>query len=64
MTEYLEFLQFGSAGAVIVVVMLFLKFLKEERKSWNETVKGTIEANNAIMKQVLIQLGKSEGISG
>ena len=64
MTEYLEFLQFGSAGAVIVVVMLFLKFLKEERKSWNETVKGTIEANNAILNKVLVQLGKMEGGGG
>lgn len=61
MTEYLELLQLGSAGAVIVVVMLFLKFLREDRKSWNETLKSTLEANNAVMNKVLVHLGKAEG---
>ncbi len=61
MTEYLEFLQLGSAGAVIVVVMLFLKHMREDRKSWNETLKSTLEANNAVMNKVLVQLARTEG---
>jgi len=64
MTDYMQFLQFGSNGAVIVVVILFLRFQKEERKIWNEMVKGTIEANNVIMNKVLVQLGKSEANNG
>ena len=56
-----DYVQFGMAGAVIVVVAMFLWFLIQERKMWNEIVKGVLEANNEILNKVLVQLGKSEG---
>jgi len=58
--EIMELMQFGSAGAVIIVVWLFLKDRKEDRKSFNETIKTALEANNAVLNKVLVQLGKAD----
>jgi len=56
-----DYVQFGMAGAVLIAIAMFLWFQVHQQKMWNEMVKGVLEANNEIMKRVLVQLGKSEG---